>query len=86
MSITILLRIDSSMLRKKGFYVVTSDSVKKALKEFFADQFDLVITDLGMTEDNGYTLVKEIKEKSPDIPIIILTGSMKTKLLSEYTP
>lgn len=74
----------SNVLSEKGFHVVTTDSVKKAIKEFFANQFDLVITDLGMTEDNGYTLVKEIKEKSPDTPIIILTGSMKTKMLSEY--
>jgi DNA-binding NtrC family response regulator len=72
------------LLTEKGFFVVTSDSVKNARKEFFSSQFDLVITDLGMTEDSGYTLVKEVREKSPATPIIILTGSMKTKLFNEY--
>lgn len=78
-----------SLLSEKGFNVVTSDSVRKARKEFFKNQFDLVITDLGMidlgmTEDNGFALVEEIKEKSPDTPVIVFTGSMKTKILIEY--
>ena len=74
----------SCLLSEKGFYVVTSDSVKKVRKEFFKSQFDLVITDLGMREDNGFTLVEEIKKKSPNTPVIMLTGSVKTKMLSEY--
>jgi DNA-binding NtrC family response regulator len=73
-----------SLLSKKGFNVVTSDSVRKARKEFFKNQFDLVITDLGMIEYNGFTLVEDIKEKSPNTPVIVFTGSMKTKILIEY--
>jgi DNA-binding NtrC family response regulator len=73
-----------SLLSEKGFYVVTTDSVRKARNEFFTGKFDLVITDLGMREENGFTLVEEIKEKSPNTPVIMLTGSVKTKLLSEY--
>ena len=73
-----------SLLSEQGFYVVTADSVRKARKEFLTSKFDLVITDLGMREDNGFTLVEEIKEKSPDTPVIMLTGSRKTKMLSEY--
>ena len=65
--------------------MVTSDSVKNARKGFFNSQFDLVITDLGLTEDNGFTLVKEIKEMSPNTPVILLTGSVKTEILSEYS-
>jgi DNA-binding NtrC family response regulator len=74
----------SSLLSEKGFYVVTTDSVRKASKEFLASKFDLVITDIGLREDNGFILVEEIKEKSPDTPVIMLTGSTKTKMLSEY--
>ena len=66
----------SSLLRGKGFSVVTFDSVRKALKEFFKSPFDLVITDLDMTEENGFTLLEEIKEKSPDTSVIVLIGSM----------
>jgi DNA-binding NtrC family response regulator len=73
-----------SLLTEKGFSVVTSDNVKKAREEFFKSQFDLVITDLGIREDNGFTLVEEIKEKSPYTPVIVFTGSMKTKILIEY--
>ena len=80
-----ILETYCSLLSENGFSVVTSDSVKNARKEFFNSQFDLVITDLGMTEDNGFTLAKEIKEKSPNTPVILLTGSVKTEMLSEYS-
>ena len=73
-----------SLLTEKGFSVVTSDSVKNARKGFFNSQFDLVITDLGMREENGFTLVEEIKKKSSNTPVIMFTGSLTTKLLSEY--
>jgi len=74
----------SCILSKQGFSVVAADSVKNARKEFLAGKFDLVITDLGMREDNGFALVEEIKDKSPNTPVIMLTGSKKTKMLSEY--
>jgi len=73
-----------SLLTANGFSVVTADSVKNARKEFFNSHFDLVITDLGIREDAGFILVEEIKEKSPHTPVILLTGSVKTKMLSEY--
>jgi len=79
-----ILETYCSLLTEKGFSVVTADSVKNARKEFFKSQFDLVITDLGMREENGFALVEEIKEKSSNTPVIMFTGSMKTKLLSEY--
>ena len=79
-----ILETYCSLLTEKGFSVVTADSVKNARKEFFKSQFDLVITDLGMREENGFALVEEIKEKSSNTPVIMFTASMKTKLLSEY--
>jgi DNA-binding NtrC family response regulator len=73
----------SNLLSEKGFSVVTSTSVRKALKEFFMHPFDLVITDLGMTEGSGFTLIEEIKEKSPHTPVMVFTGK-RTKIVSRY--
>jgi DNA-binding NtrC family response regulator len=73
-----------SLLSEKGFYVVTTDSVRKASKAFLTSKFDLVITDLGLSEENSFPLIEEIKEKSPNTPVIMFTKSVKTKLLSEY--
>ena len=79
-----ILETYCNLLTEKGFSVVTADSVKNARKELFKSQFDLVITDLGMREENGFSLVEEIKEKSSNTPVIMFTGSLTTKLLSEY--
>lgn len=45
-------------------------------KYALASQFiSLVITDLSLPGCNGYAVARQIKQKSPDTPIIMLTGS-----------
>ncbi len=45
-----------------------------ALEKLKAAKYDLVLTDVKMPRLNGLGLLKEIKSKYPDIPVIILTG------------
>jgi len=54
--------------------VQTALSGSDALEIFRAAQFDLVITDHVMAEMNGEQLATRIKELSPNIPVILLTG------------
>jgi two-component system response regulator PilR (NtrC family) len=80
----------SIMLRKEGYEVVTADNGEKALKAVQNDIFDLVITDLKMPQMDGMTLLKEIKESSPDTIVIIVTafgtteGAEKARRLGAY--
>src|SRR6185503_19000095 len=41
---------------------------------FQQNQYDLVITDLRMTPIDGLTVIREIKAKNPDMPVIMITG------------
>lgn len=41
---------------------------------FNQDIFDLVITDLGMPDMSGWDVSKAVKEKRPEVPVIIITG------------
>jgi CheY-like chemotaxis protein len=47
---------------------------EEALKLFSEQEFDLVITDLGMPGMSGWKLSKHIKQRKPETPIIIITG------------
>ena len=47
---------------------------KEALKIFSEQDFDLVITDLGMPGMSGWELTKQIKQRKSEIPVVIITG------------
>ena len=61
-------------LRREGSVVETAANGRDALEKFHRNGFDLVITDRGMPEMNGDALAVAIKEESPNMPIIMLTG------------
>jgi two-component system, OmpR family, response regulator len=64
----------SNYLIAKGFDTYLCDDGKQALETFVQDKFSLCILDIMMPEMDGLTLAKEIRSKSPDIPIIFLTA------------
>jgi DNA-binding response OmpR family regulator len=58
----------------EGHQPVLAKDGNEALKLFSQQDFDLVITDLGMPGMSGWILSKNIKEKKPETPVIIITG------------
>ena len=62
------------MLKKEGFKINTAVGGKKALSILEKEIFDLVITDMAMPEINGLDLLKEIKTRSPDTSVIMITA------------
>jgi len=65
------------LLRSCGFEVASFTSSREALERFSAapDAFDLVITDQQMPELRGDMLARELRELSPELPIIMCSGS-----------
>jgi len=47
---------------------------KQALKMIINEKYDLVITDIRMPDKNGIELLKDIKSRFPDLPVVIITG------------
>lgn len=76
---TSLLRVTEYNLSSAGFHVITAATGKEGLTAFRNSQPDLVITDVQLGDMNGIELLKEFKEKEPDVPVIIITafGSIK---------
>jgi two-component system cell cycle sensor histidine kinase/response regulator CckA len=66
----------SRALRDKGYRVIESSNGESAL-EFIkkgADTIDLVITDVVMPKMDGPTLMKHIKDHSPNMKVIFISG------------
>jgi len=66
------------LLNNAGAEVVTSSSVAEALREFERWKPDVVIADIGMPDEDGYSLIRKIRSSSPEqgrnIPVIALTA------------
>ena len=70
------------ILEHEGNQVTALTSAREALTRVVADDFDAVLTDLGMAEMNGIDLCRRILEARPDMPVIVGTGqgSMETAI------
>lgn len=63
------------ILEAHGFEVVTASSAREALEEFSNDEaVDILITDIKMPGQTGVELASEIHARSPNLPVIYLTG------------
>ncbi|KGO92838.1 response regulator transcription factor [Flavobacterium subsaxonicum] len=72
-------KITGDMLAKSGFAVQWAQDGLKGLELFVPGQFDICIIDIMLPGMDGYTLVKEIRQKDADIPIIFLTARSLTE-------
>jgi two-component system KDP operon response regulator KdpE len=74
-----LVRIISQVLTDKGFEVLQANNGQEALRLLFAQKPDLVLLDVVMPGIDGWQTCSRIRDISPAIPIIMLTGQRKTE-------
>lgn len=73
------LAVRKFLLETRGGYrVVAASSGRDAVDEFRRGGIDLVLSDLVMPQMNGNELVRRLKEIAPEIPMILISGSVKT--------
>ena len=68
------LEVMGERLAARGIEVTTSVSAEDALEQIDKDIFDAVVLDLQMPGMNGLDALKKIKERHPEIQVILLTG------------
>ena len=64
------------VLTHAGYSVVTAASARAALKAARERQFDVIISDIGMPEMNGYQLAREMRTMPgyETVPMVAVTG------------
>jgi CheY-like chemotaxis protein len=70
----IICELIAEYLREDGHVPVTASNGMEALERYRESEFDLVITDQSMPELNGGQLARALKDQTPGLPIILLTG------------
>ena len=73
----------SKFLGFLGFEVALAGNGIEALAVFLDRSFDLVLTDLQMPAMDGLSLAGHIKERSPNTPVILLTGADRETVLKK---
>ncbi|MFH0785757.1 MAG: response regulator [Pseudomonadota bacterium] len=73
------LTVMSDRLTARNMQVSTASSAKEGLEKATSGTYDAVILDLMMPEMDGIETLKILKEKKPDLEVILLTGHATIK-------
>ncbi len=63
-----------AFLSGEGYETLTADSAQRALEIVETTDLDLVLTDMKMPTMDGIELLKRIKQKVPDLPVVMMTA------------
>jgi DNA-binding NtrC family response regulator len=69
-----ILDLLSVVFEKEGYVVETSLSATRAVELIGNEDFDMIISDIKMPKMSGMELLRYVKEKRPDIPIVMITA------------
>lgn len=67
-------RIVAALLKDEGYDTVTAANAAEALATLKREQFALVITDIKMPDQDGLSLLNELRREHPDVAVIMMTG------------
>src|SRR5215211_1835655 len=61
-------------LEAQGHSVEVAPDMKSALKRALATQFDVLISDIGLPDGDGWELMKTLREQMPGLKAIAMSG------------
>ena len=67
-------RACARLFQRMGHLCDHVTGVQDALERLDDDEYDLVLTDLVMPGEDGLSLLKQVKERAPTLPVILMTG------------
>ncbi|HEY5996607.1 MAG TPA: response regulator, partial [Candidatus Deferrimicrobiaceae bacterium] len=68
------IRMLDDALTARGHHVVSALTGPEAIEHFSRTPFDLVMTDLSMPGMSGWQVARDIKQRNPAVPVILLSG------------
>ena len=81
-SVSVLIVDDEEMMRnllnkilsREGYRISSAEDGQAALETMGQEKIDIVISDMKMPRMNGFELLKVIKQKFPEVGVIIMTA------------
>lgn len=70
------LSVRKFMLETRGYRVLSALTAEQAMEFFERGGIDLVICDLVMPNTDGNELVRRMKERSPEVPAMLISGAV----------
>jgi len=67
-------RILQVAFEKVGYAVSLAENARQALEILDGHEIDCVVTDVTMPGQTGYELLREIKQRIPSVPVVIMTA------------
>jgi DNA-binding response OmpR family regulator len=74
-----ILDIVRAFLTPHGHDVVLAETGARGIAEINADGFELIITDLLMPGTDGIEILREIRRRRADLPVIVMSGGGVTE-------
>ena len=68
------LRTMQSFLQASGYHVTAAENVEAALRAAAQEEFDLLVSDIGLPDGSGEDLIRQLREKGHNLPGIALSG------------
>jgi DNA-binding NtrC family response regulator len=67
------------------FEVITASSADTALDVLRREPVEMILLDIKMPGKDGMSLLKEVKEKWPNIPVIVMSGYATTETVEQVS-
>ena len=71
------------LFEEKGYKITAFENGKEALVAIKSSKPDMVLLDLMMPETDGLTMLRDIKENTTDIPVIIVSAADSRAYIDE---
>ena len=88
----VVREVGAAMLRHGGHEVVLAADGWEAVSAFARESPDLVVLDYDMSEMNGDTVARKVRQAYPELPIILFSGCSQEEcspvlsLVDQYVP
>jgi PAS domain S-box-containing protein len=66
-----------------GITAVTATGAEETLDRLQAETVDCIVSDYDMPETNGLELLRDVRERDPDLPFVLFTGKGSEEMASE---
>jgi EAL domain-containing protein (putative c-di-GMP-specific phosphodiesterase class I) len=78
-----VLKVTRRLLERRGYHVVACESGDEALRWLGRETFDCMVTDVQMPGINGVRLLRAVRDRDLDLPVVLMTGNPNVATAAE---